>query len=71
MPTRLVVGVFILKYMHDLSDEVLCARWVENPYYQFFCGELSFCHQLPFERSSPTHWRQRPGSKNLAVLVGS
>src|SRR5213078_3958100 len=55
--TRLVAGLFILKHMHDLSDEVLCARWVENPYYQFFCGELSFCHQLPFDRSSLTHWR--------------
>jgi transposase, IS5 family len=32
LPTRLVAGLFILKYMHDLSDEVLCARWVENPY---------------------------------------
>jgi glycine/D-amino acid oxidase-like deaminating enzyme len=38
--------------------EVLCARWLENPYYQFFCGELSFCHQLPFDRSSLTHWRE-------------
>ena len=43
LPTRLVAGLFILKHMHDLSDEVLCARWLENPYYQFFCGELSFC----------------------------
>ncbi len=60
LPTRLVAGLFILKHMHDLSDEVLCARWLENPYYQFFCGELSFCHQLPFDRSSMTHWRQRP-----------
>jgi hypothetical protein len=40
-----VAGLFILKHMHDLSDEVLCARWLENPYYQFFCGELSFCHK--------------------------
>jgi hypothetical protein len=31
---------FILKHMHNLSDEVLCARWLETPYYQFFCGEL-------------------------------
>ena len=46
LPTRLVAGLFILKHMHDLSDEVLCARWLENPYYQFFCGELSFCHRL-------------------------
>jgi IS5 family transposase len=20
--------------MHNLSDEVLCARWIENPYYR-------------------------------------
>ena len=26
LPTRLVAGLFILKHMHDLSDEVLCAR---------------------------------------------
>ena len=36
LPTRLVAGLFILQHMHNLSDEVLCARWLENPYYQFF-----------------------------------
>jgi IS5 family transposase len=25
--------------MHDLSDEALCERWIENPYFQLFCGE--------------------------------
>ena len=69
LPTRLVAGLFILKHMHDLSDEVLCARWVENPYYQFFCGEESFCHRLPFERSSLTHWRQRLGEEQLVALI--
>ena len=69
LPTRLVAGLFILKHMHDLSDEVLCARWLENPYYQFFCGEVSFCHKLPFERSSLTHWRQRLGEDHLVALV--
>jgi hypothetical protein len=59
LPTRLVAGLFILKHIHNLSDEVLCARWLENPYYQFFCGDLS--HKLPFDRSSLTHWRQRLG----------
>ncbi len=42
LPTRLVAGLLILKHLHDLSDEALCARWLENPYYQFFCGEESF-----------------------------
>jgi Transposase domain (DUF772) len=69
LPTRLVAGLFILKHMHDLSDEVLCARWLENPYYQFFCGEVSFCHKLPFERSSLTHWRHRLGEAQLVALI--
>jgi transposase, IS5 family len=69
LPTRLVAGLLILKHMHSLSDEALCARWLENPYYQFFCGELSFCHRLPFDRSSLTHWRQRLGENELAALV--
>ena len=38
MPTRLVAGLFILKHMHNLSDEALCCRWVENPHFQYFCG---------------------------------
>src|SRR5207253_2737872 len=38
-------------------------------YYQFFCGELSFCHQLPFDRSSMTHWRQRLGEEQLVALL--
>jgi IS5 family transposase len=69
LPTRLVAGLLILKHLHNLSDEVLCARWVENPYYQFFCGELSFRHKLPFDRSSLTRWRQRLGEAELAALL--
>ena len=69
LPTRLVAGLFILKHMHNLSDEALCARWIENPYYQYFCGELSFCHQLPFDRSSLTRWRQRLGEEQLVALI--
>jgi len=69
LPTRLLAGLFILKHMHNLSDEVLCARWVENPYYQFFCGEQVFRHDLPFDRSSLTRWRQRLGEEHLVALI--
>ena len=34
LPTRLMAGLAILKHTHDLSDEALCERWVENPLYQ-------------------------------------
>jgi IS5 family transposase len=69
LPTRLIAGLLILKHMHNLSDEALCARWVENPYFQFFCGEAVFRHELPFDRSSLTRWRQRLGEEQLAALL--
>ena len=31
LPTRLMAGLAILKHTYDLSDEVLCERWVETP----------------------------------------
>ena len=69
LPSRLVAGLLILKHMHDLSDEALCARWLENPYYQFFCGEESFCHKLPFDRSSLSRWRPRLSEEQLSALL--
>ena len=69
LPTRLMAGLAIIKHMHNLSDEVLCERWVENPYYQYFCGEEFFQHQLVFDRSSLTRWRQRMGEERLQALL--
>jgi IS5 family transposase len=69
LPTRLMAGLAIIKHMHDLSDEELCARWLENPYYQLLCGEEFFCHTLPFDRSSMTRWRQRMGEDKLTALL--
>jgi len=69
LPTRLMAGIAILKHMHDLSDEVLCERWIENPYYQLFCGEEFFRHKLSFDRSSMTRWRQRMGEDKLVALL--
>ena len=69
LPTRLMAGLSILKHTHNLSDEELCARWIENPYFQLFCGEEFFRHTLPFDRSSLTRWRQRMGEKKLVALI--
>ena len=30
LPTRLMAGLAIIKHMHNLSDEVLCERWVQS-----------------------------------------
>ena len=62
LPTRLMVGLHLLKHMDGLSDELVCARYLDSPYAQLFCGETFFQHALPLDRSSLTRWRQRIGA---------
>jgi len=69
LPTRLMAGLAILKHTYDLSDEVVCEQWIENPYYQYFCGEEFFQHRLPLDRSSITNWRNRMGEDRLKALL--
>ena len=64
-----MAGLTILKYTHNLSDEVLCERWVENPYHQLFCGEEFFRHKLMLDRTSLTRWRQRMGEEKIVALI--
>ncbi len=33
LPVRLIAGLFYLKHAYDLSDEAVCERWLENPYW--------------------------------------
>jgi IS5 family transposase len=69
LPTRLMAGLVILKHTYNLSDEVVCELWLENPYYQYFCGEEFFQHRLPLDRSSMTNWRNRMGEERLQALL--
>src|SRR3974390_2090654 len=69
LPTRLMAGLAILKHTDNLSDEVVCEKWIENPYYQYFCGEEFFQHRLPLDRSSMTNWRLRMGEERLQALL--
>jgi IS5 family transposase len=69
LPTRLMAGLAILKHTYNLSDEVVCELWLENPYYQYFCGEEFFQHRLPLDRSSMTNWRNRMGEERLQALL--
>jgi IS5 family transposase len=38
LPTRLMVGLHLLKHARGISDEQVCAQWIENAYFQHFCG---------------------------------
>ncbi len=61
--TRLLAGLTYLKYMTDCSDKELLLAWVENPYWQYFCGERYFQKQSPCDRSMMSRWRKRLGEK--------
>ena len=68
-PTRLMVGLSYLKHAFDLSDEEVVARWVENPYWQWFCGFEYFQHAAPIDPSSLTRWRARVGAEGMERLL--
>ena len=42
LPTRLMVGLHLIKHARGLSDEQVCAQWLENAYFQYFSGETYF-----------------------------
>jgi len=68
-PTRLMVGLHYLKHMFDLSDEEVVAQWIENPYWQYFCGNEHFEHEFPIDPSLMTKWRNRLKSEGLEKLL--
>ena len=69
-PTRLMVGLHYLKYAFDLSDQEVLSRWLENPYWQYFCGRRYFEKTLPVDSSSMTRWRAiRVSPRNLVFIV--
>lgn len=67
--TRLLVGLHYLKHAFNESDESLVARWVENPYWQYFCGFTTMQHELPLHPTTMTKWRKRVGADKLAMLL--
>ena len=69
VPARLLVALHYLKYEHDLSDELVLAHWLENPYWQHFSGERYFQHRLPIDASSMTRWRQRLGEAGAEQML--
>lgn len=66
---RLMVGLHYLKHAFNESDESVVARWVENPYWQYFCGFTTMQHDLPLHPTALVKWRKRVGGEKLATLL--
>ena len=68
-PLRLMVGLCILKHMENLSDERVVQLWVQNPYYQAFCGEREFQWTLPCDPTDLIYFRQRVGIAGIEKIL--
>lgn len=71
LPTRLMVGMSYLKYLYDLSDEASVEAFIENPYWQYFCGYEYFQTEFPCDPSSFTRFRNRIGEEGAEKLFQS
>jgi IS5 family transposase len=69
LPTRLATGLMILQHLYDLSDEQVVRAWVENPYWQAFCGYEFLQWEFPAHPTSLTRWRQRLGPEGLEKVL--
>ena len=68
IPIRTIVGLLLLKQMYDLGDETVVERYLENPYWQYFCGEVYFQYKLPFDPSDFVHFRKRIGEEGMKKI---
>jgi len=69
IPIRTISGMLILKRMFNESDESVIDRWVENPYWQYFCGEIYFQHKPPFDRTELIKFRKRIGEEGAEKIL--
>ena len=51
-----------------MSDERVVEAWVQNPYYQSFCGMKHFQWQLPCDPSDLVHFRKRIGEAGVEKI---
>jgi transposase, IS5 family len=69
VPIRKIVGVVMLKRMFNESDESAVDRWKENPYWQYFCGEVHFQHHWPFDPTELIKFRKRIGELGMERIL--
>lgn len=69
LPPHLVAGLLYLQHAFDASDEAVVNTWLENRYWQHFCGEVYLRTKAPIDPSSLTRWRQRIGEEGVEILL--
>jgi len=69
VPIRKMIGLILLKQIYNLSDEAVVDRWIENPYWQYFCGEVNFQKDKPIDSTEFVHFRKRIGESGATKIL--
>jgi IS5 family transposase len=68
IPPRKLIGMMLIKERFSLSDEKVLKIWPENPYWQYFCGEVHFQTQKPFSHGELSSFRRRIGDSGRDIV---
>ena len=68
-PVRLLAGLTMLRSLYGLNDQQVLDGWVENPYWQFFCGGAFFEHEPPVTQPTLSRWRAKVGEKGTEEML--
>jgi transposase, IS5 family len=68
-PIRLMSGLLMLQHMSGFSDEQTVRHWVENPYWQYFCGFDVLQWKPPIDPSLMSHFRKRIGKEGVEKIL--
>ena len=69
VPIRIMVGLMLLKIIYNLGDLGVMEQWVQNPYFQYFCGESEFQWKFPCDPSDLVHFRKRIGAEGTKLIL--
>lgn len=69
VPIRTMVGLTILKQIYKYGEKNTIQHWLENPYWQHFCGEIYFQHKAPFHFHDFGTFRKRIGHDGYLKII--
>jgi len=68
---RLAIGLIILEHKYSLSEEEVLKSWVENPYWQAFCGYEILQWDTPTTLLSLKNWKEKIGPEGVEMILES
>ena len=69
LPLRLMLGLNIIKFIENLSDERVIQMYMENPYVQFFCGSIEYSSDVPCSNAMLSIFRNKIGEEGCSLIL--